>query len=520
MTSKSREIVTQQQEAATAASLYGARENLEEFYRAIKTVAPWVRSKKYEMSPEEVMLVARRATAMGLDPLNPHEVQIWKDWQGVQFQLAYSLQREWVRHFKGKFHEPQFKRLTEPELKEEGLDPENDIAYHVRILMEDDVEKMQQLIKAGYKPEEARRWLEITGVGVATKEEWENEYFAPKGRSKAWKVKKRAVTDALRGKFGTPTRPEIVELRRLRGDANLTLEDWKVAAEQSDLLPEEQLETARLAAQNRTWEDEWNELSDEEKREHMESNIELLRGSEEDREGFEEGDGEEEPDPASPEQESEVVEGEYNEVDDYSLIKDDHPEVYEAAHYETDQGRILGRVTKKELNQMLDYFLNLESPKERAIEMQQHVETLLEFLKDKKGNISVFDEMDPWKPPEVSPLDAETIRTEIREAAGWTNTEEGWIRPDGELVEGVKMQITASIAGDTVGGDDKMRHNLWDILFGESTTKRLLDEEAQVIRDRWQCEESWKSNKQGKTEAHVLLDAHGLFSGEVFGDTL
>jgi len=250
MPNNTREIVSQTQEAATAASLYGAKEDQTHLYQAIKAIAPWVNpSRGPKMSEREVTLVVRRAMAMGLDPLTPHEVQIWKDHRGnVNFQLAYTLLAEWVRKFKGDHTEPIYDRLGEAELIGEGLDVD-DIAYRVTFIMKDDIKHLKTLIEAGYEPKHARRMVEVKGIGVADGNEYAGEYFAPKGRSRSWKVKKRALTDAYRRKFGTPTRPEIVELRRLRGDADLTLEDWEVAADCAN--GKDRLAVARNAAESR-----------------------------------------------------------------------------------------------------------------------------------------------------------------------------------------------------------------------------------------------------------------------------
>lgn len=545
----SRSLVTQQQEAATAAALYGARENLEEFYKAMKTVAPWVKSKKYEMSAEEVMLVARRAVAMGLDPLNPHEVQIWKDWQGVQFQIAYTLQREWVRHFKGEYTEPQFHRLTEPELKEEGLEPE-DVAYRAMILMKDDIPHMENLIKAGYKPDQARRMLEITGIGVATKDEWENEYFAPKGRSKAWKVKKRAVTAALRGKFGTPSRPEIIQLRRLRGDANLTLDDWKAAAQITDA--EHQLEVARQEAERRAVLEEWEGLSDEEREAQLEKNRRLLRGDPESVDGIPsqaerktqaqdfESQAADEDEPSPQIQEGTFVEL-VDEADEGSAIAylevidalrekgvEDVEGLYKAGTYKTKDGDMLAHKTKRELNQMLDTILTIENPEQRTKEIRGHIENILSYLNEEPGQgITLWACLDPWEPPvetnqaskNTADPDPSNVVNELRVEAGWRDNNGEWSRAEADKPEEKTMQRAAAIIGNAVGGDDSKRHDLLAVIYGETSTKGLNTLEVAAIASRWEAGPgAWEASDKGKEEAHRILHAHSLFAG--FTDVL
>lgn len=196
------------------------------YVTAVKACAPWVKatSNTPAMTDQEIVYATRRALAQGLDPLNPHEIQIWKDKRGtINFQHGYPLVVEWVRRFKGEHTEPQFDRLTAAELKAEGL-AETAMAYRCRFMMKADIPNLRALIDAGFTPTEARQVLEVTGLGVAGPEEVGSQYFAPSGRSKAWKVQKRALVDAYRRKFGTPTRAEIEQLRRV-----IAPEDWEGA---------------------------------------------------------------------------------------------------------------------------------------------------------------------------------------------------------------------------------------------------------------------------------------------------
>jgi len=221
------ELVTLKQEHQTAASLYGDTVHLTELFEAVRKVAPWANDRKQPMSAPEIALVVRKAVAMGLDPLNAHEVQIWKDNRGsINFQIGYPLLIEWVRHFHGEHTEPQYTRLSAEQLQEEGLSAA-DVAYRVTFMMKKDIAGLTALLAAGYKPEEARRMLEVSGLGTASASEYSGQYFAPNGRSKSWKVQKRAITDAYRRKFGSPNRSEIEELRRVGGFDNLRPEDWE-----------------------------------------------------------------------------------------------------------------------------------------------------------------------------------------------------------------------------------------------------------------------------------------------------
>ena len=91
---------------------------------------------------------------------------------------------------------------------------------------------MTTLMNMGiYKPEEVRAMFEVSGLGVALLSEYNGQYFAPAGRSKSWKVEKRALVDAYRHKFGTPSRAEIETLRRMSGTDRITADDWEGAYE-------------------------------------------------------------------------------------------------------------------------------------------------------------------------------------------------------------------------------------------------------------------------------------------------
>lgn len=248
-------LVTRDQEMATAATLYGSEKDIGRFFHVVRKVAPWASpNTKFALSDQEVGFCVRRALAMGLDPLNPHEVQIWKDKRGnVNFQLAYTLMTEWVKHFKGAHTEPQFTKLTEADKDFELLDYTSE-AFYAEFIMRsdfDEIERMITIMKTD--PEEAREMFTVRGLGVANKEELQSDYFAPHARSKSWKIQKRAVVDAYRKKFGTPTRPDIMELRRIGAAPHLTVQDWKVAAESVSELDngEALVAAAKASAENR-----------------------------------------------------------------------------------------------------------------------------------------------------------------------------------------------------------------------------------------------------------------------------
>ncbi|NBD35715.1 MAG: hypothetical protein GVY30_06915 [Chloroflexi bacterium] len=258
-------------------------DQIQQFAEIVKRVAPWANDKKNPMTNTEIGLAVRRAMSMNLDPLNPHEVQIWKDHRGnINLQLAYTLTIEWVKRFCGQHTEPRYYRLTESQLVQEGLDP-NDVAYKVEFIMKDDLQTMREMLELGvFDPQEVKAMFTVTGIGTSNEQEYNNKYFAPNARSKSWKVKKRALIDAYRRKFGTPSRAEIEELRRsgtleptdvsdyqderdtailagqdTRGRSKLFLDegaassadDWQEVAD-SNIDPQVSLEAKRKIAQN------------------------------------------------------------------------------------------------------------------------------------------------------------------------------------------------------------------------------------------------------------------------------
>jgi hypothetical protein len=217
-------------EVISVDNLYGDDKQVEALAERVQMVAPWVKYKSNgqwrEMSKKEVSLVIRRCMALGVDPLNPHEVQIWRDHHGVHFQLAYTLLTQWMRDVQGGHTEPRYYRLSKEEKEREGVSP-NDKAVRCEFVMLSDMEHIAQMMDLGFDPQDARDSFTVKGLGVVDAAEWGGKYFAPNGRSKAWKLRKRAYVDAVRKRFGTPSRSEIVQLRRERDETKLLPEDYQ-----------------------------------------------------------------------------------------------------------------------------------------------------------------------------------------------------------------------------------------------------------------------------------------------------
>lgn len=235
--------------AASLGQLYGDQEEITAMAQAIRAVAPWAKDPKFPLSNHEVGLAIRRCRALGLDPLNPHEVQIWKDKHGLHLQLAYPLLTQWVRETHGGHTAPTYHELTPEELQDEGISETAVPALRCSFILDSDLDRMLALIEAGFDPADARAMFTRTGLGTATLGDWTNPYFAPNGRSKRWKLRKRALTDAYRMLFGTPSRDEIIALRRSRHQTLLSPADFEHIPD--DLPPYQQRIIAHRKAERR-----------------------------------------------------------------------------------------------------------------------------------------------------------------------------------------------------------------------------------------------------------------------------
>ena len=224
-----------------------APQAVQAYVSAVRSIAPWANDPKYKVADNDVILVVQRALALGVDPLNPHEVQIWVDSRGkITFQLAYTIMAEWAR-LKGEHTEPRYTRLTAEEMRLEGLQS-NDIAYRAAFIMRADLGDFYAAAQA-IGLDEARAMFEVRGIGSATAAEYADQYFAPKGRPKSWKVQKRALIDAYRKRFGTPTKAEIEAIRRGKGWDKIEPEHWVQATQSAPNANEDGIvELAKAAA--------------------------------------------------------------------------------------------------------------------------------------------------------------------------------------------------------------------------------------------------------------------------------
>jgi hypothetical protein len=192
-----------------------SQDELEAWHKVATSIAPWVKDKNgnVTMSSQQVGFVLRNILNMGLDPLNKNEVHVFQDKDGkINIQIAYQITTEWLRKIHGDFTEPIYSRLDADALMDEGLPPDT-VAYRCRFMMKYDWERLNEAAQI-FGADVARQMFEITGLGTSDAKEFNAWYFSPKGRSPAWKVRKRAFVDAITRKFGTPSAPELDAIRR------------------------------------------------------------------------------------------------------------------------------------------------------------------------------------------------------------------------------------------------------------------------------------------------------------------
>jgi hypothetical protein len=181
----------------------------------IKKFAAWSRGK-YPMNDTEILLTALYARRMGVHPLDEKAFQAYKDARGIHCAYHYSIVVAWVRRYlKVRHTQPMYFRLSKEELKEAELG-ENDVAYWCTFILIEDLPHYYQLIDRVGK-DEAYKIIAKRGLGSVSKSQWDGQYFAPNGRSKAWKVKKRALIDAYSMTFGNPSAEQARAIRQAEG---------------------------------------------------------------------------------------------------------------------------------------------------------------------------------------------------------------------------------------------------------------------------------------------------------------
>lgn len=215
---------------------YGIHEEDRILARQVRKFASWARGK-YPMTDDEILASCIRARQMGVHPLNDKAFQAYKDSHGIHLDYHYSLISKWVSQFlKVRHTAPRYYRLTDEQLEFEGLS-ETDVAYYAKFILNEDLDDYYRMMDK-LPPDEAYDMFAVTGIGVTDKSTWNSQYFAPNGRSKAWKLQKRALKDAYVRKFGYPSPAEARFMQEQLGWVDPDDDDVNYGAQPVDISDE------------------------------------------------------------------------------------------------------------------------------------------------------------------------------------------------------------------------------------------------------------------------------------------
>lgn len=244
-------------------------EELARFGAMIRAIAPWANDPKRPVTDQQIALIVSRGEGMGLDVLNPHEAHVIQNKKGgISLQIAHALMVQWTEQIHGGHTRPRYTMLDDEEKASRGI-VKTDYACRCEFIMKSDIETVAQMAQSGvWTPEEARNEMTVSGVGVVKAAEWGDQYFAPNARDKKFKLEQRAYTDAVRRKFGTPGRADIIKMRRNRGEEDIALEDWQAAADEPEST---RPDLARMNANGREPREPITEAE-------FQENVEILRG--------------------------------------------------------------------------------------------------------------------------------------------------------------------------------------------------------------------------------------------------
>lgn len=343
-------------------------DELAKFGQMIRSFAPWANNEKHPVTDVEIALIVQRGAKSGLDVLNPHEVQVWKDKRGnINFQIAHALTAQWANVTLGGHTQPRYCELTDDEKESHGI-PTTDHAIRCELVMLADISLIKTMIDAGWEPQEARTDVTMIGVGVVSASDWDGAYFAPNARSKRWKLEKRAYADAIRGRYGTPSEKDILELRRVRGEDSIEPGDWAVA--QDEISTETAVRHAKVSANGNG-----HETPTETPEETLARNRAIMHGAPED--DFIDGIVED------------VADGEVVDIDQVAKAADEDfgddgttPEQRASMDHKTPKGKRLNDCTPDELSAMLDWCN--DDPKADTVAgkmLKGHIEVVLDYMK-------------------------------------------------------------------------------------------------------------------------------------------
>ena len=178
--------------------------------------APYAHSDDYPMRKDECLFVAIRCHEMGVHPLNLQGIQVYKDNHGIHIDYHYSMIIKYASQIRKVRHtQPRYTRLTPEQLEDEGLGA-TDIAYYASFIPYEALDDYYRMMDK-MNTQEAYDLFAIRGIGSVSKTKWSGAYFAPNGRSRAWKVQKRALKDAYVRWLGYPSPSEARYMQEQTG---------------------------------------------------------------------------------------------------------------------------------------------------------------------------------------------------------------------------------------------------------------------------------------------------------------
>lgn len=253
--------VAVQPKTTIAPDAWGSREEVKEIADRLKRFVPGTK----KMNGTEIMAFAQLVHMTGLNPC-ASELHGWDskgDGSGVLItKLHYGILVRWAMS-----QEPFATRFTTE------MDESENIISRCRLLRQSDRPLLGQLLSNGVDYQEALAWATTEGLGIVTKKErWSKKYKRwidpPKSKSWPWKAEKRALEDAIKRAYGSPSTKELARQSWIVEGVVTIPSDW--ADVTPEMLPNEREAQARLTALRR-------------EREHkptgtFEENVELLFG--------------------------------------------------------------------------------------------------------------------------------------------------------------------------------------------------------------------------------------------------
>lgn len=222
---------------------WGSREEVKEIAARLKRFVPGTKN----MNDDEIMAYAQLVHMTGLNPCSG-ELHGWDSKGGGRgiliTKLGYGILVRWAQS-----QEPFTTRFT-TKLNTET----EDITARCQLLRRSDRQLLKQLLANDAPYREALDWATTEGIGIITKaERWSKKYKKwidpPKSKSWEWKAEKRALEDAIRRAYGTPSTQELARQTWIVAGIATTPEDWKDVT--PEMLPSERAATARHSAQLR-----------------------------------------------------------------------------------------------------------------------------------------------------------------------------------------------------------------------------------------------------------------------------